>query len=185
MNRIICLVFVIVTATFSVGQVNLTEFGFEFQAYPTGIIPAAKIDVALSAKSTLHAKFGGNIFNHQDFGKQDEENGQGLGGALGYTYHFNELKKGWLIGVRSDVWFNHVNWKDNELLESGTTDIVVLQPTVFGGYAFKLANSNFAVTPTLAVGQEWNLYLNNTHRKTGEGWIALLGLYLSYRINKK
>ena len=64
---------------------------------------------------------------------------------------------------------------------SGTTDIVVLQPTLIGGHVF-LIKEKWVITPTLAFGYEINIVENG--EPVGQGPILLWGVNVNYRFVK-
>ena len=91
-----------------------TNFNLELQAYPTGFIPGIRIETQLNQKTKAHLRLGMNIFNHRDLGVQDEESGHGFGFTLGAARTLKNPK--FELGIRNDVWFNRVNWRDNNQL---------------------------------------------------------------------
>lgn len=160
------------------------DISLEFQAYPTGLIPGIRIEKAFSQRHAIHMRVGMNLIDHRDLGVQDDETGSGMGGSLGYKYYFLEGFERWFAGIRTDIWFNTINWTDrNDPLgpvETGTTNLIVLQPTIEGGYLFPLGDSPFFFTPSLAFGLEVNI--ETAGRETGQGAILLLGISFGYRM---
>lgn len=157
------------------------ELDYEFQLYPTGIITGLRFEKAIPNNATIHAKLGVNIFDHRDLGVHDGEEGSGFGFDLGYKRFFNESRTKWSLGVKTGVWFNEVDWFDvgpTDERITGTTDIVVIQPTLEAGYTF-LFRQSFVLTPTLAFGLEWNV--KTTGEPTGEGPILLVGILAGKR----
>lgn len=148
----------------------------ELQAYPTGVIPSISYDKSLSTNSYLHLRAGMNIFDHRDLGVQDEEVGQGYGFSLGYRRFFKQEATGFRWTIKSDLWFNSVDWKSNvdNIPAEGNTDIVVLQPTAEIAYVFM--KKGIIIAPSIAFGVEWNIQTEG--EPTGEGPILLLGLQL-------
>ena len=63
------------------------------------------------------------------------------------------------MGVRNDIWFNELEWKDNidtpEFI-SGTSIIQVIQPTLEVGYLGEFENG-LIFTPTISFGFEVNI----------------------------
>lgn len=158
----------------SFSQINVN---FELQAYPTGIIPGIRIEQNKGDKSATHIRLGYNWIRHRDLGVQDDERGDGFGFTIGYKRYFKSGHEGWNIGLKSDLWWNSIDWKNNigEPSEiSGTTKITVLQPTVELGYLIK--KENFHFTPTIAFGYEWNVKTEG--EPTGEGAILLIGFQI-------
>ncbi|MCR9290510.1 hypothetical protein OAF63_04415 [Saprospiraceae bacterium] len=157
------------------------DFSFEFQAYPTGLIPGLRIEKAFKENYAFHLRLGYNWIRHQDFGEHEDERGDGYGFTLGYKRYFKEGHKGFFIGARNDFWFNELDWKDNIGTpgeRSGTSKITVVQPTLETGYAFM--KNNLIFTPTVAFGFEFNVKTEG--EPTGEGAVLLLGINVGYRI---
>ncbi len=170
-------VFFLLCFIYGSGQNGLRSLGVEFQQYPTGSIPALRADVHLGVKSSIDIRLGANIFDHRDLGVQPQEEGQGFGFSVGYNRFFKATRSGLNLGVRSDVWFNAVDWINDT--DSGTTDITVLQPTLTGGYAFLLCDGHVVIQPGLAFG--WEVNVRTEGEPTGEGAIILGGIFLGYR----
>jgi len=170
---------------FLIGSVYLdaqnVSLGIEAQKYPAGHILGGRIDIGVGDQNDLNFRVGYNFARHQDFGVHEDETGGGWGGSLGFRHYFNPEKTKWFLGIRTDVWFNTIDWKDfigmpNEL--RGTTDITVLQPVIEGGYGF-LLNKNLFLAPSISFGYEWNARVEG--EEVGEGAILLGGVQLSYR----
>ena len=155
---------------------------FEFQAYPTGLIPGLRIEKFISEKSAISLRFGYNWIRHRDLGEHEDERGDGYGITIGYKHYFNKNYSSWFAGVRSDIWWNTIDWEDPNLsiggIVSGRTDIVVLQPTIEAGKAFVLS-SGLIFSPSVAFGYEWNV--KTTGEPTGQGAILLVGIQLGKR----
>jgi hypothetical protein len=150
-------------------------FGVEFQAYPTGILPGVRVELPVSNQDGIHLRLGYNAFDHRDLGVQDKEVGGGFGGTIGYRHYFGSYEK-FFLGARNDLWFNTVNWtKDpggtNEM--SGTTEIVVVQPTAEAGYMFTFSDK-WSLAPSIGFGFEINAVSNGAD--VGQGAILLLGV---------
>lgn len=150
--------------------------GIEFQAYPTGLLPGLRFELPASEHGLLELRLGYNFVRHGDQGVHDDEKGDGLGFTLGYRYFFNEAHLGFGLGVRSDLWFNKIDWTDevNSVLEiGGTSNVTVLQPTVQAFYTLPVGRS-WSFTPTLGFGREINIKTEG--EEVGEGFIGLIGL---------
>ncbi len=159
-----------------------TDISFEFQAYPTGLIPGLRIAKAFGDKNAVHLRLGANIFDHRDLGVQDEEQGKGLGFSIGYKRYLKNDHQGWSLGIRNDLWFNTVEWIDYiDLADdlTGTTKITVVQPTLELGYLLKFGKS-WIFTPAVAFGYEVNVKTEG--EPTGEGAILLLGISIGKRL---
>ena len=160
------------------GQNSILDVNFEFQAYPTGLIPGVRLEKSFAEKNAVHLRLGYQMIDHGDQGKHDDETGSGYGFTLGYKRYLKDGFKGLHLGIRSDVWFNTIDWVSIEEPAAGTTEIVVLQPTAEAGWLFNLGK-NFILAPTLAFGFEINVKTKD--QPTGEGTILLLGLQAGYR----
>jgi len=161
---------------------RLLKIGFEFQAYPTGIIPGFTVERKVARNHALHLRFGYQEIRHQDYGVHDDERGSGYGGTLGYRYFPKRQHHGWGLGVRADLWVNNLDWKDNIGLANeaqGRTRVVVLQPTAELSYSLML-NKKWYVAPSAAFGYEINI--STRGEDVGEGAIWLLGFSTGWRI---
>jgi hypothetical protein len=155
------------------------EAGIEFQAYPTGFIPGVLIARPFSMLTFGEIRIGYNFVRHRDLGVHEDERGGGPGFSLGVKRYFN-TSSGWFITIRSDLWFNKVDWRDGigtTVNSQGTTDVVVLQPTAMIGHAFALGDHGWILRPTLAGGVEINIKTKG--EEVGEGLIGLVGVQLS------
>ncbi|MEZ5008205.1 MAG: DUF3575 domain-containing protein [Chitinophagales bacterium] len=179
-----------------------TSIGFELQGYPTGLISAARTELLFNNANAINIRIGYNWLNHRDVGKHQMEKGGGVGFSIGYRRYFeNEGLKGFFVGVRSDLWFNKVDWKDfkgdKSLLISGTSNVIVVQPTIEAGYKVKFADNLLSFEPNIAFGYEWNAktkgnitYADQTVNyreeifETGEGIIFLLGFSFMVHLGK-
>lgn len=153
------------------------DFGIELQAYPTGIIPGFRIERYINTKASMNLRLGYQLFNHRDLGVQENEEGSGFGASLAYRRFFKLDHKGLSLALRTDVWFNIIDWETGT--QSGSTDITVIQPTLMGEYAFR-TDSNLIITPSLSFGWEWNVATEG--EPTGEGAILLIGCTFGFGI---
>jgi len=178
MKKIFSIVFFLQITFFAVGQVSL-DIGLEFQAYPTGILPGIRLEKNFAERHAIHLRVGANIFDHRNLGKHFTEKGSGSGFSVGYKRYFQPSHERWFVGVRSDIWFNKVDWTKDVALPplSGTTTITVIQPTLETGFTF--VKNQFYLSPNLAFGFEINT--NTVGEATGEGAIVLLGLLAGIR----
>lgn len=155
------------------------ELGVTFQQYPTGSIPGLSFGWGLNEQQSLQLRAGYNIVYHGDAGVQAEENGGGLGGSVAWLRSFQSGHEGWYLGGRLDVWFNAIDWENGDLpsdFRSGTTQLVVLQPTAVVGHRLRLGGQ-FSLIPELALGVEINAITDG--EPTGEGPILLAGITLA------
>lgn len=164
-------------------QTPARAFGFEFQAYPTGLIPGLRFDYHFRPHHGLNARVGYNRIRHGDNGVQDNEQGDGFGGTLGYRYYFRADWSRWFLGLRSDIWRNRLDWytqhPNDPGIEYGTSKIWVVQPTLEGGYQFVWGQGRYFFTPALAFGAEVNVKTDGA--PVGEGAILLLGVSAGWR----
>lgn len=154
------------------------SLGGEVQGYPAGVILTVNARRQLSEHGALTVRTGYNFTERDDFGEHDDEDGGGPGFGVGYRHSFApHSENGWLAGGRVDLWFLQVDWEDDPNGSfpngrDGTTDVVVLQPTVEGGYGWRVGSGR--VELTLAVGAEINVHEDG--EDVGEGAIGLLGV---------
>lgn len=171
-TSIICTIFLLFA-----GYAQAQRIGLEVQQYPTGFLSGIYGEFELKDQHTLNLRLGYNALDHQDFGVHDSEIGGGFGGSLGYRYYFKPAFKKTFIGVRSDLWFNSIDWED--ISEAGNTKVTVLQPTVLAGYAWSVGE-RLRIVPELAFGREINVVTNGA--EVGQGFILLWGLVVDYRL---
>ncbi|MCI5073239.1 hypothetical protein MRY82_09935 [bacterium] len=162
-------------------QVAFWDFAINGQAYPAGFISTLSAQRSIGVKSMLGLRLGHNLLRHGNLGVQDNERGQGFGGSIDYSYYLKSTRIGWYGTARSDLWFNRVDWKNNigqSNESSGSTDVIVVQPTVEIGYTW-LCKKNFFIRPNLAFGIEINV--DTQGEEVGEGAIGLIGLSFGWR----
>ena len=150
------------------------KVGLEVQAYPAGVITGVQARTPVSDDSEVTYRLAYNATDRQDFGEHDDESGGGPGLGVGYRHYFGPDHSGWLVGGRLDLWILEIDWEDDPPATplEGTTDVVVLQPTLEGGYSLPL-NDDWRFDVTLAVGAEINV--DEDGDDVGEGAIGLLG----------
>ncbi|OEK01695.1 hypothetical protein BFP97_09275 [Roseivirga sp. 4D4] len=179
------LVFVIFSTLAAAQDVRtrgLESAGLGVQLYPAGAIINLKANWAMSANSMLVGKLGYNIAMRQDFGKHDDEEGGGPGFTLAYKRYFKSGFSGWFLEGRASMWFLDIDWRDDQPLRSGNTDITVLQPTIGLGYDF-LINDSIKLGLIGAFGYELNVATSG--EPVGEGGISLLGISFAYKLGSK
>ncbi|MEZ5038940.1 MAG: DUF3575 domain-containing protein [Saprospiraceae bacterium] len=180
LSRLALICSLLLSTTLS-SQNQVFDFGIEFQAYPTGLIPGLRLEKGFAEQHAVHLRLGYNWLRHQGYGVHEDERGGGLGFTLGYKYYFKEGFERWFLGVKNDIWWNEVDWKDqlgtaNEI--SGTSNITVVQPTLEAGFTL-MAGENWTFSPSLAFGYEVNVKTKGA--PTGEGPIVLLGFTFGKR----
>lgn len=170
-------------ASAMLGQGKTFKIGAEMQAYPTGFIPGVRGDLFFSDFSKMHFRLGYNVVRHGDAGVHDDERGGGPGFAIGYDIlPFSSHR--WMFGVRSDLWFNEIDWYDRGIQlpnVTGTTNVTVLQPTIQAGYRIPFGET-MELWPTLAVGYEFNIKTEGA--AVGHGAILLVGVALNFEVSK-
>ncbi len=179
-SRYIFIPILLFIAIFCQAQNYVLDVAFEFQAYPTGLIPGARVEVA-SGKHAGHLRLGYNWIRHGSAGEHQNERGNGFGFSFGYKRYFSETQLGSFVGIKNDVWFNTIDWKDNIGLPNeigGRSDVIVAQPTATFGYTFRL-NPIMVIAPTISLGYEINVWTDG--EPTGEGAIFLLGFHVGRR----
>lgn len=176
MQRLLFLLFITLFGFSQIAQ-SQTDISFEFQAYPTGIVPGVRISKLFQEQHAAHLRLGYNWIRHRDLGVHEDERGDGFGGSLGYRYYFQAGHEKWFAGARSDVWFNELSWKDNiggVNAISGVSNIIIVQPTLETGYLFLLGDGSTFVAPSLALGFEINVKTEGA--EVGQGAILLVGI---------
>jgi hypothetical protein len=161
----------------SVCQGKVLKLGVELQGYPTGFIPGVRADMYLSEFSKVHFRAGYNIVRHGDAGEHQDERGGGPGATIGYD--ILPINHRWTIGLRTDLWFNKVDWSDIQPVRTGSTDVTVLQPTVQVGFRLP-AGESVEFVPTLSFGYEFNIHTRG--EEVGHGPIFLLGVIVNFEL---
>ncbi len=177
MKHITTIILVIFLTCWRISAFSQTDLSAQIQLYPTGLIPGVKIDHSVGTFSRLSLRLGANLFDHRDLGVQDMEEGSGFGFSVGYQRYLRDDYSGLHLELKNDVWWNTVDWQTNAF--NGTTEIVVLQPTLSLGYTMFLGYS-FFISPSIGFGWEWNVVVSGS--PTGEGAIGLLGLSAGIRL---
>lgn len=149
-------------------------FAPEIQAYPAGVIPGLQLRRYPSSEDTVYFRVAANLTDRGDWGEHDDESGSGFGGGIGWRRSLAGIPggTGWLYGARVDLWSLEIDWRDPGPRE-GTTDVLVLQPTVEAGYGWSLASGS-RLELMVGLGAEFNI--DTEGEDVGEGVIALLGL---------
>ncbi len=158
------------------------DFGLEVQVYPTGYIPGLRFEKSFTQRDLATVRAGYQIIDHRDQGLHDSEKGSGFGGTLGYKHYFRKYFEGPNLSARTDFWANKIDWVtklETGETTKGTSNILVLQPTIEFGWGFTVGDY-IVLTPTAAFGFEINVKTKG--EETGEGSIMLAGLTATYRI---
>ena len=151
--------------------------GLSYKVYPAGMIFGVRGDRLIGSKNSLSLMVGYNRARHQDFGVHEDERGGGPGISIGYRRYLKNNRTGPYLGLNQDFWMNKIDWRDNigqtnEL--SGTTDILVVQPTAEAGWSF-VFKDKWVLTPNIAFGMEINTMQEG--EDVGEGAILLIGIH--------
>lgn len=170
---------IIFATFFPVGaQAQATEhIGLELQVYPAGVILGIRGGLIFDRHQELNLRLGYNIARRGDFGEHDNEEGGGPGFSVGYRYHFKDNLEDLFIGARTDIWFLDIDWRDDQPLRTGSTDITIIQPTLETGYDL-LKRSDWTLAPTVSFGYEFNIKTEG--EEVGEGAILLGGVNATY-----
>ncbi len=152
-------------------------WGVEAQLYPAGGIPGLHAQFPVSDHGVITARLAYNITERGDFGEHDDERGGGLGGGVGYRHYFGDDLDGWMVGGRLDVWALRIDWREDAPPRSGSSDVLVVQPTVEGGYGFRLGDG-LRLDLGLALGVEINAHTSG--ESVGQGAILLGGATLTW-----
>ena len=158
------------------------QVGPEVQWYPAGWIIGPVANYFITPKHLINVRAAINIANRHNWsGLNDDEKGTGFGGSLGYSYLFTPGKRTFFIGARGDLWSTKINWKNKigtPQQTSGSTRIIVFQPTVELGYMIKLDPSKWSLLCSVGGGREINI--KTTGKEVGQGGIWLLGISTFY-----
>ena len=160
------------------GAERADRVGAEVQAYPAGLITAAHVERPVDEHVVVTGRFGWNETDRRDWGEHDAEEGGGGGGGLGFRRFWADDFHGWFFGARFDVWWLEIDWRDRRggVPETGTTDVVVVQPTAELGYGFDVGNG-WRLDVSLSLGAEINV--DTDGEDVGEGAILLGGITLT------
>jgi hypothetical protein len=169
-------------ASFAFGQKRITDIGLEAQVYPTGIIAGIRAEKSINKHDVGSVRLGYQFINHRDLGLHDDEKGSGYGVTIGYKHYFERYFSGLTLALRTDLWYNTIDWETNTDAGkvNGVSKILVIQPTAEVGWAFAFGD-NIMLTPAIAAGFEKNISTNG--EDTGEGLILLGGVTAAYRLD--
>ncbi len=154
------------------------QIGVEVQWYPAGWIIGPVFNYFIAPKHILNFRAGVNIIDRHDWsGLNDSEKGTGYGGSIGYRYLFTPKKSSFFAGARVDLWSTNIKWENKTgtpQATSGTTNILVLQPSAEIGYWIRFKRSDWSMVLAGGVGQEINIETDG--REVGQGGMWLLGI---------
>lgn len=162
----------------AVGQSGFSAAGLELQAYPAGVILGVRGEWKFEERVALNFRLGYNIARRGNYGKHDNEEGGGPGFGLEYRRYLERWLPGLFIGLRTDLWLINIDWRNDNPLETGSTEISVLQPTLEAGYNLLKPRTALQIVPTISFGYEINV--KTTGEEVGEGAILLGGVNIGY-----
>lgn len=158
-------------------ETSKLALGLEVQGYPAGVIAGVHLQRQLGERDALTFRLAWNETDRRDFGEHDDETGGGFGGGVGYRRWLAPDREGWMWGGRLDLWDLEIDWVDDPpSAAKGRTDVLVLQPTIEGGYSWNLGDSAWRCDLVAGFGFEINVDTNG--EDVGEGAIGLLGVTL-------
>lgn len=157
--------------------------GVSAQLYPAGFIPTVNLEHFLASNKSLVYRVGVNIIDRQDFSTEnDNEEGFGYGGSVGYRLHFPSGKNKFITSLNLDVWNTRINWQDGLTTAtptSGVTNTLVLQPWLEGGYFITLTPKSL-LGITAGFGREINVITDG--EAVGQGFIGSLSVQYTFKI---
>ena len=104
--------------------VRIGDLGVEVQGYPAGIMVGPRVSFAAGDHHEINFRGAYNLTDRRDFGENDNEEGGGPGGGLGYRYYFKNNRTHFFLGSRLDIWRLEIDWRNDDG-SSGETDITV------------------------------------------------------------
>lgn len=170
-------------------QSTINFVGISAQVYPAGFIATGNLEHFMSDRESLVVRLGFNFTDRKDFSEvNDTEEGGGFGGSFGYRYHFPAGKGAFIAGLNVDVWYLDIDWTDSarETIDSpltifeGSSNVLVLQPWLEGGYFLPLKNSNSRLGLTLGFGREINVVTDGD--EVAQGFIGSISFQYLLRI---
>ncbi len=166
------------------GSTHKKQAGVEVQWYPAGWIVGPVFNYFINPKHVLNFRAGVNMANRHDWsGLNDDEQGTGFGGSIGYRFLFTPKRNSFFLGARIDLWNMKINWENDPGTvqeTSGSTRLLVLQPSVEMGYWINFKNSKWDMLLSGGIGQEINIKTNG--KEVGQGGMWLLGISTYYTL---
>lgn len=162
---------------------NGTNLAFSVQVYPAGIIPTVNLEQFVTDNSSFVYRLGGNFTDRRDFSDEnDNEEGQGFGGSVGFRKHYPVGKGKIIAGFNVDLWNLWIDWTDASASPTqGNTYIFVVQPWLETGYFFNLGN-NSQLGFTLGFGREINAITSGDD--VAQDWIGSVGVQYQFALKK-
>ena len=160
------------------------QIGTELQWYPAGWISGIVSNFFISPKHIINVRAAFNIADRYNWsGLNDDERGTGYGGSIGYRYKLKAKKSSIFIGTRGDLFRTKINWRNklNTPQEtSGSTIIIVYQPSLETGYWFLSKNKKWSFVAAGGIGQEVNI--KTIGKAVGQGGMWLLSCSVYYNL---
>lgn len=149
--------------------------GVEVRGYPAGVTMMAHSQWPVGQHDAWFVAAGANLTDRRDLGEHYDEQGGGGGIGGGWRRYRDAARSRWYWGGRVDLWSLDIDWEDDGGAD-GTSQILVLQPTVEGGYAWVLGGP-WVIEAGLGLGAEINVQTDG--EDVGEGAILLGGVTVS------
>lgn len=157
-------------------KLSKLQLGVEVQWYPAGWLIGPQAVYFHKPRHVFFTKLGINIANRHNWsGLNDNEEGTGYGGSLGYRFLFKSNQNTFFIGTRGELYYTSINWQNDigtPEETTGSTKILVYQPSLEFGYWVHSKNKKWSAVLSAGVGAEINLITKG--KPVGEG-----GMYLS------
>lgn len=182
MIKKVLLSILIITPMILAGQ-DKNTIGPEIMVYPAGQIINVKVERKINVQTSFVYRLGYNRAVRQDFGKHDDEQGNGLGLAFGYRYYAKKISSNLFFEAQLALWQLKINWKhDKPVLSNdmGHSNITVLQPLLLAGYSLKSKNFHWSYDFGISFGREWNVITKG--EPVGEGGISLAFISISHTL---
>jgi hypothetical protein len=151
--------------------------GAEFRGYPSGEIISGFLGTDLGNHYYGSASLSYNFAQRGSNGKHDDENGGGIGGGVTVDKYFRPGQLGWFLGGRAELFGLSIDYRNPGV--SGTSDILVFQPTVRGGYAWAFDHGHYGLQLGLSFGGEINVHTRG--EAVGDGAIVLGGVAFTFK----
>lgn len=149
--------------------------GVEVRGYPAGVIAAVHSLQPIGERDAWHVSAGVNVTDRRDWGEHDDEEGGGSGIGGGWRRYETADRDGWFGGARLDVFSLEIDWEEDSG-DEGTSDVLVLMPTVEGGRAWAVGGP-WVIEAGIGFGAEINV--DTDGEDVGEGAILLGQLGIS------
>ena len=153
------------------------EPAVEVQVYPAGWVTGVQARRPLGGGATAFVRAAYNSTDRRDWGEHDDEQGEGFGLGVGIRRdRIAAAASTWFLGARLDLWWLEIDWREDDG-ESGTSDIVVLQPVGEIGYRVRRAAGG-VIEYALGLGSELNIETDG--EDVGEGLILRFGVTYTF-----